>query len=154
MPTSVLADGSTLCVGAKGSSVATRLRPGYLLITVFGRDEGDLSDFDLEMIEKEIASAGFCVAFADAHRTSGASAVARERVSSWIRTHRSEMRGIHVLFGSKLVEMSVALINLVTGGVIRTYSDVGEFERAIASDVPGFRHLPSFESVPAVSSKR
>src|SRR5262249_38903307 len=111
----------------------------------FGHDEGDLIIHYLAECEKEIAKVGFLVLFVDAREMHGTTAQARERSEVWIKAHKSQFRAGHILVRSKLLEMAVALVNLLTGGVLRMYSNVGAFERAIAREVPGFTRLPSFE---------
>jgi hypothetical protein len=50
------------------------------------------------------------------------------------------------------MSMAVALVNLVTSGVIESYSNIAAFERAIAGMVPGFTHLPRVPATPAADT--
>jgi hypothetical protein len=145
----VLSDNSTRYIGAKGSAVLTRLKPGAVLMTAVGWDDGSLGDRFLEALDEEIAKTGSVVAFVDSRATRGVTSEVRERVGRWTKEHRPQFRACHLLFSSKLVEMTVAVVNLMTGGFFRTYSDVATFERAIARDVPGFVHLPVFDTAPS-----
>ena len=68
---------------------------------------------------------------------------ARESFFVWMKTYGKGLKGLHVLFNSKLIEMGIALVNFVLSGTITSYSDVPSFERAIKREVPGFTHIKS-----------
>jgi hypothetical protein len=139
---------STRHAGAKGTIVVTRLQPGYVLLVCSGRDEGDLAEVQLAAWNDEVATSGFLVGYCDLRGMRGSAGRARELVETWIKNHRTQLRGCHVLLQSKIMEMVVAVILLATGTgrLVQTYSDVHAFERAIAREVPGFRRLPALDA--------
>ena len=126
---------------AKGTVVITRLRPGVLLSIMSGYDDGALTHHNLAAMQEEIDRAGYVCVFADARNLLNAAAPAREKAAAWMKEHRSQFRGLHLLFNSKLIEMGVALVNFVLNGGITSYSNATLFEAAIAREVPGFTHM-------------
>lgn len=56
----------------------------------------------------------------------------RKVFQTWIRHHRSELEGVWVLFRSPLIKMGISLVNAVTNGIIRGFSDPTEFEMELA----------------------
>ena len=137
-----------------GSMICTRMRPGCLLMSVFGRDDGGIARVGLKVFEEELARAGFLVTFVDAREERGTSSPMREQVLRWYWLHKGRWRSCHVLISSKFIEMTLAILNLnsLSSGFFQMYSDLGAFERAIAREVPGFTRLPTFETeIPTVS---
>ena len=143
---------TTLYRGAKGTVEIARLGPGIVLSTMSGHDTGDLTPHNLAAFSNEIGQFGSLCVFIDARQLRGTATEAREAGTAFLKAHRGPVRAIHLLTNSKLIDMAVAVFNLVMGGPIRSHSDVNSFERAIAREVPGFTHLraPSKERPPSV----
>lgn len=57
----------------------------------------------------------------------------RKIMQVWIADNRDHLEGVWVLFRSPLVKMALSLINAVTGGVLRGFSDPEEFDAAVAA---------------------
>lgn len=144
MQKKVLSKTSTLIAGARGSVVITNLHPGHVLLTLYGYNDGEFADAYYEALDAVVAKDGFIVIYMDSREQKGISAEERERATHWSRALGDKYRGGHLLFRSRLLEMAVALSNLVLGGKVKSYSDVIAFERVISRNVPGFFRLPDF----------
>ncbi len=55
----------------------------------------------------------------------------RERMTAWHEAFKPHTRSASVLVSSKLVAMAIAIANLVTGGMLQTYSHRAEFEALV-----------------------
>lgn len=142
----VLTERSTLYSGARGSCVVTILAPGHVLLTLYGYNDGEVASHYYAAMEAEMHSAGFLVLFMDSREQSGISPEERERASEWTKKWQGKKyRSGHLLFKSRLLEMALAVVRLMTGHVLIGYSRTEEFEEVIARAVPGFSRLPSFK---------
>jgi hypothetical protein len=56
----------------------------------------------------------------------------RKAYQAWIRANRDHIESIWVLFRSPLIKMGLGLVNAVTNGALRGFSDPEEFETAVA----------------------
>jgi hypothetical protein len=138
-----LSDGTIIYTGGGGSGVLRRLAPGVLLLSVHDAfaappTEGPMRDF-----EAELEQAGKLTLFLDLSNRKTISAGSREGWAGWVRKNQGRLSS-HVLVKSKLVDMAISVIVMMAGGLsVKSYTDVIEFEAAIAKEVPGFEHLPS-----------
>jgi hypothetical protein len=145
--TTVLSENSTLYAATRGSVVVTQLAPGHVLLTLFGYNDGELAPAYYGALNAVVAAAGFLVVYMDSREQTGISSSERDRATVWTKELGSKYRAGHLLFRSRLLELAVAIANLALGGVVRTYSKVEAFEKAIAAAVPGFKSLPDFKSI-------
>ncbi len=142
MEQSQLSKDSTLYVGKRLTMVITILKPGHVLISLFGYNDGELGGAYLAVVDEQIKQNGFICVYMDAREQTGIAAEERERLASWTRATGDKYRAGHLLFKSKLIELAVAMVNLITGGHVKSYSNLEAFEQAIRSEVPGFTKLP------------
>lgn len=145
MEHAALSKDSTLYVGARLSMVITILKPGHVLITLAGYNDGELGETYLKVLDQQIAETGFLYCYMDTREQTGISAEERDRLARWAQQQGEKYRAGHLLFKSRLLELAVALVNLVTRGSVKTYSNVEAFEEAIRREVPGFIKLPAFD---------
>jgi len=142
MERTVLSPESTRYAEGKGSMVLTNLAPGYILVTSYGYNDGLTGGISCGEIDRIIASNGWVVVFMDSRDVTGIDGKERDRLGKWVKSHGEKYRMGHVLFRSKIIDLAVALVSLMTGGKVKSYSNVKDFERVIASHVPGFKGLP------------
>jgi hypothetical protein len=131
--------------GKQGAMVVSRLKPGYVLITVKGYDDGELLERLYQILDEEIDAAGGGATFIDSRLETGTSPEARDTSARWAKKKGAKLHSSNLLFKSKVLELVVAVANLAVGGNTRAFSDVNSFEQAIAREVPGFTHLPDFD---------
>lgn len=139
-------DGTVLAYGERGTARMTRLKPGVLLYVCSGYFPHEFYPPMVAVAQDEVDRHGSLTMLVDGWQLSGIDTAYREAWTTWFRQHKAHFR-MTLLVRSRLMEMAASLANLFTGiNVITTYSNVAEWERACAADMPGFRK----QSVPAV----
>lgn len=138
---------STLYASPRFSTVMTRLAPGHMLVTLHGYNDGSTSAAYYRDLDVELERAGFLHIYLDTREQRGISAEEREATVAWSNRVGDRYRGGHVLFSNRLIELAVAIVNMVLGGKVKTYSRLDAFEAAIRANVPGFDGLPTFDDV-------
>lgn len=142
MSREVLGDGTIVYGGAAGRGVVQRLAPGVLLFTALGDfdvplAEGPMADFDREI--EEHGSLVLCLNLLERKAIASGS---RKPWTEWAAKHRGKIHA-HLLMRSKLVGMAISVMAMLAGGIPLTcYSELADFEEAIARLVPGMRRLP------------
>jgi hypothetical protein len=139
-------DGTVLAHGERGSARMSRLNPGVLLYVCSGYFPHEFYEPMVSVAQGEVDRHGSLVMLVDGWQLSGIDTPYREAWTVWFKQHKAHFR-MTLLVRTRLMEMAASLANLFTGiSVITTYSEVAEWERACAADMPGFRK----QSVPAL----
>lgn len=130
----ILPDGSIRLASPRCSFVYQRLRPGALLVTIQGIDEGQFGSMTLDEIRVHLLEHRPLELFVDAQ---GAVAVMVEASREWTHffsTHRHKLKRVYVLVGTRAVELSVAIAQHLsqTGNLIQLYTDRLLFEERMA----------------------
>lgn len=137
----------TLVVGRSCTCVISELKPGYVLLTYRGDNDGEIGDACYAELDRIIERDGFVVTFMDSRLQASVAWHERERAIEWARRQRAAYREGHLLFRSRLLEMALAVGNLALRTNLRGYARVEDFERAITRYVPGFKKLPDLEHI-------
>jgi hypothetical protein len=112
-----------------------RPRPRVLSVTISGHDDGALGAAPLDEIMPDLQRRpGPLLLFVDARATLGVATHVRDLWSAWFQAHRDRLEAVHVLPGSRLVQLNVGLSRQLsrTGSLMRVHADADEFERALA----------------------
>ncbi len=134
-----LLDGTVIVEGARGSAKLRRLQPGALLYTCTGTLSREFYQPMVVVAKHEVELHGSLVMIVDGWELSSVDTGFREAWTEWFKAHKQKFR-MTLLVRTKLMEMAASLANLFTGiSVITTYSSIHSWERAVATDVPGFR---------------
>jgi hypothetical protein len=56
-------------------------------------------------------------------------------MTGWHKALAPQTRSLHVFVRSKLIAMSVSVVNMLTGGMLRPYTNRAAFDAAIAAAV-------------------
>jgi hypothetical protein len=120
-----LADGTIRLQAGDCSFVYRRPRPGALLVTITGMDGGQFGTSTLDEITTALAREGRLELFVDAREAIGAAVSVSDDWTRFFSSHRSSLDRVHVLVGSKVVELTVAMAQHLsrTGNLIQIYSD-------------------------------
>ncbi len=144
----VISEKTIKLTGERGTVYVTRVAAGCMLVTTVGYDDGQAGAQYFAALDEEIARAGFAHVFIDSRAQTGVSPEARDACATWVQNHGVKIRSNHLLFRSKLLELAVAVVNLMTRGPTKAHSNVAAFERLIREVAPTFEGLPTFESRP------
>ncbi|MFO0556892.1 MAG: hypothetical protein U0269_02620 [Polyangiales bacterium] len=103
-----------------------------------GRISADMAEPLLGAYDKLIERGGRAVVFFDGWDVTGADAQLVETAGSWVLKQRATIV-THALVRSKLLELSVSMINLVSRRAsVELYTDRDKFHAAARRDWPGF----------------
>jgi hypothetical protein len=110
--------------------VFRRPRPAALHVIITGLDNGQFGTTTLDEIRAEIGRNKPIELFVDAREAVGAAVSASDEWTRFFSAHRSDLRRVHVLVGSKVVYLTVAIAQHLsrTGDLIQIYSDPENFE--------------------------
>ncbi|NUP11113.1 MAG: hypothetical protein HOW73_34140 [Polyangiaceae bacterium] len=139
METRQLEDGCRLYIDGTSELHARELGRGVLVHSSLGPAPGVFAKVVIDDGERMLKTFGRCVFMVDAFESKRMSTEFREQMTKWLTANRDRVR-VHILLDSKLMEMAINVANLVIGTVTaRAYSDVAAWEKAGASEHPGFR---------------
>lgn len=131
----VLPNGSVRLTADDAAIVFVRPRPGVLVVTIEGYDKGQFGTAPFDEIHSALRVAAPLELFVDARNTVGATVRVSQDWTSFLSRHRRELRHVHVLVGSKVVELTVAIAQHLsrTGNLIQIYSAPAIFEAQLVS---------------------
>ena len=131
----VLPDGSVRIAAGDTSFLFTRPAAGVLLVTIEGYDRGQLGTAPLDELGSVLRVAAPIELFIDARNAVGAAVRVSEDWTRFLSRHRAELTHVHVLAGSKAVELTVAIARHLsrTDKLIQLYSDPMIFEAQLAA---------------------
>lgn len=111
-----------------------RPKPGVLHVVVTGLDSGQFGTTTLDEIRAEIERQSPLELFVDAREALGAAVSVSDEWTRFFSTHRSGLSRVHVLVGSKVLSLTVAIAQHLsrTGNLIQIYSDPELFEARFA----------------------
>jgi hypothetical protein len=112
-----------------------RPRPRLVSVTISGHDDGALGAAPLDELMPDLQGRpGRLLLFVDARATLAVATHVRDLWSAWFQAHRDRLEAVHVLPGSRIVELNVGLGRQLsrTGSLMRVHADAREFDRALA----------------------
>ena len=130
-----LADG-TVVLSADGCVFSYRRpAPRALLVAIAGHDRGQFGTATLDEISLALQRERPLELFIDAREAVGAAVSVSDDWTRYFATNRSDFRRVHVLAGSRVVQLTVAIAQHLsrTGELIQIYSDPQIFESCLAS---------------------
>lgn len=106
--------------------------PHVVVVTITGRDAGEHGNGPLEVLDAELARGPYAL-FIDARRTLGASVDVSNVWAQWLRAHRDHLHQIHMLTGSKFVQLTADFVRRFAelGDAMRIYTDGAAFDDAL-----------------------
>jgi hypothetical protein len=128
------ADGSVQLAAGRCRFEYRRPRSRLVAVTIAGHDDGVLGAAPLDELMPDLRGRpGRLVLFVDARGTLGVATHVRDLWSAWFQAHRDKLETVHVLPGSRLVHLNIALSRQLsrTGDLIRLHTDAAEFDRAL-----------------------
>lgn len=121
----LLPGGSVKLSSGDCTFVYQRPRPGVLHVTISGHDTGQFGTSTLDEIRAAINREGAIEMFVDAREAFGAAVSVSDEWTRFFSLNRENLSRIHVLVGSKVVYLTVAIAQHLsrTGNLIQIYSD-------------------------------
>jgi hypothetical protein len=112
-----------------------RVRPGRLLVTISGIDQGQFGSATLDEVTASLDREGALELFIDAREAVQASVNVSDDWTRFFTVQRSRLRRVHVLAGSKAVKLTVAIAQHLsrTGDLIQIYSDPQIFDARLSA---------------------
>jgi hypothetical protein len=131
----VLPDGSVRIAAGETTFLFARPTAGVLVVTITGYDKGQLGTAPLDEVGSVLRVAAPIELFIDARNAVGATVRVSEDWTRFLSRHRAELVRVHVLAGSKAVELTVAIARHLsrTDKLIQLYSDPTIFEAQLGA---------------------
>ena len=138
-----LTDGAVQLSSADCRFVYRRLRPGIVLLQIFGDDAGQFGTTTQDEAATEFARCARPLElFIDATGALGPATQVMEHWISWFETHRQRLGRVRILVppDAKVLQLTVAIAKHLsgTGDLIEILSDRPRFELSIAEVAPEF----------------
>ncbi len=126
----VLPNGSIRLTADGAAFELVRPKTGVLVVTIKGYDKGQFGTAPLDEIGSILRVAAPLELFIDARNAVGATVRVSQDWTSFLSRHQRDFRHVHVLAGSKAVELTVAIAQHLsrTGNLMQIYSDAAIFE--------------------------
>ena len=125
------------------------LKPAFMLITVAGGaksiEDSALEHAVLRKMDLELDRSGMLTIFCDLREMTRIAPESRDAFGAWGKKHQQRINASHVLIRSKLIEMATRLIDVLAGGVLKTYTRPQAFLDAIRAVAPKLTALPEIE---------
>jgi hypothetical protein len=131
----VLPDGSVCLSTPQCSFTFARPRPGVLFVTITGHDDGRFGTATLDEITSALNRERPITLFVDTRAAQSVAPAVRDDWTRFFSSNRSNLLAVHVLTGTKAVQLSVAVAQHFsdTGNLIRLYSRPEMFEAKLRS---------------------
>ncbi len=113
--------------------------PGLVRMTVEGRASAAMAQRIVYLLERALERHERLAVFDDWERATGYESEVRIRLTDWTERHQLRIPETHVLAGSKLVSMGLAVAAIVLRKPLQVHSTRASFERAWASAVASRR---------------
>jgi hypothetical protein len=94
-----------------------RPRPGIILVVITGTDIGEHGEAPFEELTRDVESDAVQL-FVDARHSQGVTLDVSGRWARWLSNHRESLQGVHMLTGSRFVQ--------ITATFVRDYASLGE----------------------------
>lgn len=126
----VLPNGSVRMTSGESAFEFARPKLGVLVVAITGYDKGQFGTAPLDEIASVLRIAAPLELFVDARDAVGATVRVSEDWTAFISRHRTNLTHVHVLAGSKMVELTVAIAGHLsrTDKLIQIYSDPKIFD--------------------------
>jgi hypothetical protein len=128
----VEADGSVRLKSERCEITIRRLRPRALMVKIEGYDTGEFGNAPFDELRSEIQNFKSAELFLDLSAAFGAKTPVREQWTEWFRANQDLLKRVHILVGSRFIEMAVTMAKLFsrTGELIQIYSSGQVFGEA------------------------
>jgi hypothetical protein len=115
-----------------------RPRPGLVLLVITGTDVGEHAQAPFRELEQDVARGPFHL-FVDARASRGVTIDVSSDWSRWLRAQRHLLRSVHMLTGSRFVQLTAQTARNFAelGERMRLYTDASAFDEELATAARG-----------------
>ncbi len=120
--------------GVNTSMTIRRASPAVVVVRIAGSDVGELGDAPFKELDRQLGAGPFAL-FIDARRTKGASIDVSNVWARWLREHRDDLIRIHMLTGSRFVQMTADFVRRFAelGDAMLIYTEPSVFDETLES---------------------
>ena len=131
----VLPDGSVRMIAESSRFDFVRPTPRVLVVSFTGYDKGQFGTGPFDEIGAILRVHTPLELFIDARNAIGATVRVSQDWTSYFSQHKQDFSGIHVLAGSKLIELTIGIVRHLsrTDNLIQIYSESERFEAELAA---------------------
>lgn len=121
--------------GAHCTMRIERVATGVILLTITGRDAGELGDAPFRALDRLTEGAQRVAIFVDAREGSGATIDVSGAWAQWFTRNRARLTGVTMLTGSRLVSLTADFVRRFAAldDTMRVTGDAAAFEAALAA---------------------
>jgi hypothetical protein len=127
------ADGSTHLTSSRAVFHYRRLRPGVLMVTISGVDDGQFGTMALDEIKVHLLDHRPLELFIDAEAALGVTVEVSKEWTHFFAANRQKLKRVSVLSGTRAIELTIAIAQHLsrTGNLIQIYTDRGLFDERV-----------------------
>ena len=118
-----------------------RLKPGVLLMTISGHDNGQFGTATIDEVNAEYDRFGPVTLFVDTQSAAGPATEVMEAWTAYFSANRKKLKRVAILVPpeSKLLHLTVSIVQHLSGmgGLLQIHGDPAKFRAEIVQAVPG-----------------
>ena len=117
------------------TQVIERRAPTVLVLRIEGHDVGEFGSLPMRCLEALLPDGLGIELFVDARATRGVTMHASNDWAAWLGRHRDRFIGVHMLTGSRYVQVTAEFVRRFTGleDRMKVYSDAAAFDAELAA---------------------
>jgi len=120
--------------GVHCTMAVRRPSAGVVVLVIEGSDAGELGDAPFRELDKDLSGPAPVELFVDARGTKGATVDVSNEWAQWLRAHRAQLKGLHMLTGTRYVQLTADLVRRFAElEMMRVYTDPAAFDEALAA---------------------
>lgn len=140
--------GGTVVLGDSRSTISlTRLADGIVFVQAVGSGSTPVDQAFFEELEKELTRSAQLELYCDVRGQSRIARESRDIAVKWGKEHRAVITKTNILVTSRLVEMALSVIGMMSGSPMTIYSNEERFLLAVRKRVPSFKNPPLLPTV-------
>ena len=118
------------------------IRESVILLRISGTDTGELGDAPMRALDEWLAISGPVSFFIDARAVRGASIDVSSDWAAWMAAHRSQLKSVTMLTGSKFIQITAEFVRRFAelNGIMWVCTDPAVFDLALEQATSGAEH--------------
>jgi hypothetical protein len=123
--------------GVSSGMTIHRPAPGIAVLVLYGTDVGEFGDFPMRELGRDLQQFDAIELFVDARAVKGASVDVSSGWAFWMSAHRTQLRQINMLTGTRYVQITADFVRRFVGLVdrMKIFTDQRAFDESLAAAV-------------------